>query len=229
MAKRGKGRVHVASPEPSLLKRQATLQILVRADGKQMRMAIVFKGKGVGITEEEKMLLEELDIDVYWQKKAWVDADIVKHWLVRSMAEAIKDTPGEHLLLCDNLKGQDIRPMAGSLGRCVKQLALDHRIRMYNHLAGCTDEVQVVDAGVGSWIKSIISTLTEIWLNSMVTLTLWTSSSKAGGLSTTPQNITNCHCESCESRLSAQALQLAPAGSSSGHTWTNRAAGAEGG
>lgn len=50
---------------------------------------------------------------------------------------------GEHLLLCDNLKGQDIRPLAGPVGAQTRALAAKHNIRIWNYLAGCTDELQV--------------------------------------------------------------------------------------
>lgn len=63
MAPRGVDRVHVASPSAALSKRQATLQILVRADGKQHRLAIIFRGEG-NISDAERRMLEALDIDV---------------------------------------------------------------------------------------------------------------------------------------------------------------------
>ena len=63
MAPRGVDRVHVASPSAALAKRQATLQILVRGDGKQHRIAIIFRGQG-NISREEQRMLDALDIDV---------------------------------------------------------------------------------------------------------------------------------------------------------------------
>ena len=76
MARRGAGRVHVKTPNPALSKRQATLQVLARADGRQGRIAIIFRGKG-NIKPEEQAMYDDLDIDVYWQPKAWADADFI--------------------------------------------------------------------------------------------------------------------------------------------------------
>ena len=108
MAPRGADRVHVALPSASLAKRQATLQILVRGDGRKCKLAIIFRGQG-NISDQERRMLEAIDIDVYWQKKAWADPALTRSWLARTMAAAIKDSPGEHLLTCDNLAGQDVR------------------------------------------------------------------------------------------------------------------------
>ena len=60
LAPTGAERVHVK-------KRQATLQILMRADGKQGRLAIIFRGKG-NISQEEKDAYAELNIDVHFQE-----------------------------------------------------------------------------------------------------------------------------------------------------------------
>ena len=46
MARRGVGRLHVKSPNPALSKRQATLQVLARADGRQGQIPIIVRGKG---------------------------------------------------------------------------------------------------------------------------------------------------------------------------------------
>lgn len=59
MAPTGAERVHVATPSAALAKRQATLQVLVHADGKQYRLAIIFRGKG-NISEQEQRMLDEL-------------------------------------------------------------------------------------------------------------------------------------------------------------------------
>ena len=115
MAPKGVNRVHVATPSAALAKRQATLQILVRGDGQQYRMAIIFRGKG-NISDAERQMLAQLDIDVYWQHKAWADSAITRQWLKKTMAKAIENSPGEHLLTCDNLAGQDVRRLAGPVG-----------------------------------------------------------------------------------------------------------------
>jgi hypothetical protein len=61
----------LAGPKGSGLdKRQASLQLCIRADGEQLvRLAIIFRGTGKRVTEEEALLYRRLSrlIRVYWQ------------------------------------------------------------------------------------------------------------------------------------------------------------------
>ena len=69
-APKGARRTHVKRISEALLKRQATLQILCRADGKQGRIAIIFRGTAQGIGQwelDEYKKIEEEGIDVYFQ------------------------------------------------------------------------------------------------------------------------------------------------------------------
>eukprot|EP01047_Picozoa_sp_COSAG01_P075437 COSAG01_NODE_12930_length_1661_cov_4.371319_1_plen_77_part_00 len=60
------------------------------------------------LTQVERDFYDSLDnIDVYWQPKAWADSSLTLQWLNRTWKRAIADTPGTHLLFCDNLAGQD--------------------------------------------------------------------------------------------------------------------------
>jgi hypothetical protein len=81
------------------------------------------------------------------------------------MAKAIEGCDGEHLLLCDNLAGQDVRKTAGEDGKKTKAVAESIGVRIWNLLAGATDEVQVIDAGIGAILKRIMHQLTDNWLN----------------------------------------------------------------
>jgi len=116
MARRGAGRVHVKTPNPALSKRQATLQVLARADGRQGRIAIIFRGKG-NIKPEEQAMYDDLDIDVYWQPKAWADADFTIDWVEKTLATAVEDTPGVSLASWASV----------CLYRCARRLAPLHR------------------------------------------------------------------------------------------------------
>jgi hypothetical protein len=75
------------------------------------------------------------DIDVYWQQKAWADPELTRKWLLNSMAKAIGSSVGEHLLLADNLAGQDVRRTAGDIGEKTAQTAASIGVRIWNLLA----------------------------------------------------------------------------------------------
>ena len=171
---RGTNRVHVKCPNPALRKRQATLQVLLRADGKQGRLAIIFRGAGQ-ISALEKAVYASMDIDVLFQPKAWCDAATTLKWFNHTFAAAIAGSPGEHLLLLDNLAGQDVRPKAGAIGKRFKAAASKMRTRIWNFLAGATDEFQQVDAGVGAFLKYKIGVITDTWLDQGNNLEMWES------------------------------------------------------
>jgi len=60
LAPRGARRVHAKTPNPALLKRQATLQICCRARGEHPRIAIIFRGTGKKIPQVERLALDQL-------------------------------------------------------------------------------------------------------------------------------------------------------------------------
>ena len=65
----------VSQPSSGLDKRQATLQLCIRAEGQQnVKPAIVFRGKG-NVSTEEKAQYDE-GVDVYFQSCAWMDSEI---------------------------------------------------------------------------------------------------------------------------------------------------------
>ena len=56
-------------------KRQATLQLCIRAGGEQnVKPAIIFRGKG-NVSPAEKATYDK-GVDVYFQKSAWMDSDL---------------------------------------------------------------------------------------------------------------------------------------------------------
>ena len=71
-------------------KRMATIQLCLRAAGEQIvRIAIVFRGKGVGLCAEERVAYAALSglLAVYFQPKAWVDEYVALLWLEQFIAE----------------------------------------------------------------------------------------------------------------------------------------------
>jgi hypothetical protein len=127
-------------------KRQATVQLTIRADGAQVAPPlIIFRGGGCIRPEEKDALNKLTNIRWTFQNKAWADERICLEELER-LAEAIKKhCPGLHLLILDNLSSQRTlryRERAAELG-----------IFPLFTPAGCTDLVQPVDHHVGAWLK----------------------------------------------------------------------------
>ena len=59
----------ISQPVSGLEKRQCTLQVCIRADGKQPRIAVIFGGKGKRVRPDEKAAWCP-DVDVLWQENA---------------------------------------------------------------------------------------------------------------------------------------------------------------
>ena len=57
----------IGQPAAGLDKRQCTLQVCTRGDGKQPRIAIIFRGKGKRIRQDEKDAWHP-DVDVYLER-----------------------------------------------------------------------------------------------------------------------------------------------------------------
>jgi hypothetical protein len=70
----------------------------------------------------------------------------------------------KHKATADNLAGQDVRPSAGALGAAFAKEAAKVRVKVWNLLVGATDELQVVDAGIGAEIKRLDALEQEIWM-----------------------------------------------------------------
>ena len=54
------------------------------------------------------------------------------------------------------------KPHCKLKGKCVKRAP--SRVKVWNLLAGATDELQVVDAGMGAEIKRLVALEQEIWM-----------------------------------------------------------------
>ncbi len=75
----GAKQVWVSQPSTGLDKRQATLQLCIRASGEQkIKPAIIFRGKG-NISQNKKQRYDER-VDVYFQPCAWMDQDLNMQW-----------------------------------------------------------------------------------------------------------------------------------------------------
>ena len=76
----GAKQVWVSQPSSGLDKRQATLQLCIRADGEQnVKPTLIFRGKG-RVANEEKEKYDKR-VDVYFQQNAWMDEEINMQWV----------------------------------------------------------------------------------------------------------------------------------------------------
>ena len=72
-------------------KRQATLQLTIRAEGPQVvRLGIIFRGTGAqDLQPEEQFYYAHLShlLTVYFQPNAWADESVMLHWLEQFAAD----------------------------------------------------------------------------------------------------------------------------------------------
>ena len=160
----GTKQVWVSQPASGLDKRQATLQLCIRAEGKQnIKPAIVFRGKG-NVTSEEKEKYDQ-GVDVYFQPSAWMDSEINQKWTKQTLKNGLGNDPGEKVLFADNVGFQlakDFHTTCRELNTIVYLLPANH-----------TDKVQPIDAGCGRMMKKKIGEAMEGWLEREENLEMW--------------------------------------------------------
>jgi hypothetical protein len=169
---RGTTRVWINTPgSGSLEKRQATLQLCFHPDpdAPQPRPAVIFRGQGVRVSPVEKAAIDKR-VDVYWQAKAWLDRVVACAWAEGTLAPAIAAVIAAKggklaLLFADNLDGQTCEQF--------KNAAAKAQAFVYNLVAGCTDEIQPVDAGYGREIKRAYGAAMAKWLQNDANLDKW--------------------------------------------------------
>ena len=113
---------------------------MTRADGKQPRIAIIFRGSGKRIGDDEKKTWHP-DVDVYWQANAWADTEVSIKWVEKTLAESV-DGLERFVLFLDNLGSQESDSFKSAVA-ALKGVA-------WFGLKNATDLWQVVDAGLAS-------------------------------------------------------------------------------
>ena len=140
-------------------KRQASLQLCIRAEGEQLvRIAIIMRGTGVRLCKEEKEAYARLRpfIAVYFQPKAWVDSAINLIWFKQFVTET-NSLSGEKLLGMDRHGPQTTE--------IFKSIMQNHNTVPAYTPPDCTDSVAPCDHHVFARIKKIISRLYDIALD----------------------------------------------------------------
>ena len=155
-ADKGSKQVWVPQPASGLEKRQATLQLCIRASGEQtIKPAIVFRGKG-NITSDEVAKYNKR-VDVYFQVKGWMDIKTNKEWTERTLMPGILDTRKESVLFADNVSFQTEKELH-------EILRIKSNTIVYLLPQNQTDKVQPIDAGVGWMMKKKIGEEMGRWL-----------------------------------------------------------------
>ena len=155
----GKSKEHntwISQPGSGLEKRQCSLQVMVRGEGQQPRLAIIFRGRGRVKPHERQAWHPK--VDVYFQANAWMDTETCMKWKQNTLKKFTEDENlKKFVLLCDNLDAQ-----------CSDQFKEEvHRLDglIWYGLKNGTDVWQVVDAGVAQLLKTLISMEHHEWLD----------------------------------------------------------------
>jgi len=172
---KGARRVHIASNGSADSHRECTLQVCIRGWKDvtlprcgQPKLVICFKGKGMRISEAEKQQYNE-NVLIQWDPKAWYNERMCMVWAALACLE-IFDPSEAHLVFTDNLSGQTTPQWKDHL--------LKHsNVTVHNLLAGCTDEIQVVDDGFGALIKFYAQDVSDEWLSIEENWQEWCSTS----------------------------------------------------
>ena len=151
----GSKHVWVSQPSNGLDKRQATLQLCIRAEGEQnVKPAIVFRGKG-NASQEEKVQYDK-DLDVYFQANALMDGEVNMQWVSKTLKPGVGKSGKEKVIFADNVTFQqdkDFHDACRDMNAIVYLLPENH-----------TDKVQPIDAGYGKLLKTKIGEAMDIWL-----------------------------------------------------------------
>lgn len=88
-------------------KRMGTLHLLIQGaelGGRQPKPVLIFRGKGIRISQEERQKWDK-GVEVMFQPKAWVDQNLANEWVLKSASKYM--TPHKkHLIFMDNLNAQ---------------------------------------------------------------------------------------------------------------------------
>ncbi|KAK3731080.1 hypothetical protein QZH41_007971 [Actinostola sp. cb2023] len=161
----GNKQVWVSQPSSGLDKRQATLQLCIRAEGDQhVKPAIVFRGKG-NVFSAEKAQYDQ-DVDVYFQSSAWMDTQLNQEWVRRTLIPGIGTSPQEKVIFADNVGFQQEK---GFHEMCRKNINAIIYLLPENH----TDKVQPIDAGFGKQMKAKFGEAMDKWLEEDDNLDMW--------------------------------------------------------
>ena len=149
----GAKQVWVSQPSSGLDKRQATLQLCIRADGEQnVKPALIFRRKGRMANEEKEKY--DKRVDAYFQQNAWMDEEINMQWVQGTLIPGIGNDKEEKVLFADNVGFQQSHQFHET---CRNQINTTVYMLPENHI----DKIQPIDAGCGRMMK--VKILMQQW------------------------------------------------------------------
>ena len=158
----GTQRVWIKQPGSGLDKRQATLQLMIRAEGKQPKPVLIFRGKkhytrDCDIRKRDAETTQyDKDVEVLWQRKSWADTETCVEWAGGSFASFVNENiGGPVLLLTDNLTAQTKTPFLDAIRQAGRAPLAFNQIRFGP--AGATHLWQPVDRHIGARYKNLMS------------------------------------------------------------------------
>ena len=154
-------------------KRQVTIQLCILAQGEQFVPPWIILRGGKCPTEAERVILDSMGIEWYFQPKAWADGKFSRKWLRWFCALVQEHCPGPHLLFIDGHPPQ--------LSPRFNEIAFRNNVFPFAFPPNCTDLVQPVDHHVGIAIKQFMHKLYLIELKN--NYDLWRSYKSSGALS----------------------------------------------
>ena len=161
----GNKQVWISQPGSGLDKRQATLQLCIKAEGEQtVKPAIIFRGKGNVLSAEQEKY--DADVHVYFHPNAWMDAEVNLKWTKHTLKDGLMDDFNtEKVLFADNVGFQQTQ----AFHEACREMNTIVYLLPDNH----TDKVQPVDAGFGRMIKQKIGEAMQMWLEKEENLEMW--------------------------------------------------------
>ena len=174
----GSKRVWLVGSKQDDGKRFCSLQVAARcANGPvdwprrgQPRLTIIFRGTGKRILPEERQAWHP-DVHVRFQSKAWADEALCAEYARVEVAEITAEARAagrESVAIFDNLHGHTTQTHLANLAR--------NQCKRHLLPGNTTDELQLVDAGVGHALKTEMAHLHDSWLAQDSNLEMWTGS-----------------------------------------------------
>ena len=150
----------ISQPASGLEMRQCTLQVCTWADGKQPRIAVIYRDKGKRVRPDEKAAWHP-DVDVLWQENAWADTTVSVNWVNITLKPVVENL----VLFVDNLTAQQTDNF--------KKAVSDLKGVVWYGLKNATDLWQVVDAGIAQTLKVLTGHNYQKWLDEGDNVDIW--------------------------------------------------------
>ena len=163
--------VNIKCPKESLRKRQFTMHLVFNAAKGELSNGwcdLVCKGTGKRIKQAEKDLWND-DVDIFWQKKAWVDKLVMREIAEKFVRRKIKKHGANTwvLLFCDNLSAH--------LDDNVKEIFGKGKVFLCYLPPNMTNFIQPIDAGLGRCVRIAVGNFLDEWLMDDNNMEKWES------------------------------------------------------